>query len=178
MSVRTYDKTGEDIREAVEARLAVKHAEEQWRLVDAEWAPSPKPRPAVEVRQTDRSTGGQKGAKPERLELIPQQALLELARVYGHGAQKYTDYNYIRGYKWSLSVAALQRHLAAWLLGENKDQESGLSHLAHVAWHAFTLMTYQRYKLGVDDRIGAWLEQGRPESTIFADAMPRPASDD
>ena len=127
----------------------------------------------AEIRVTDPTTGGQKGTKPERFELIPTQALQELARVYGFGAGKYSDWNYLKGYNWSLSVGALQRHLALWALGEEVDEESGLSHLAHVAWHAFTLQTFQLHPLGTDDRVGAWLNNGRPENPTFADATPK-----
>ncbi len=132
----------------------------------------------AEVRLTDAATGGQKGTKPERFELIPVQALQELARVYAFGAGKYSDWNYLKGYNWSLSVGALQRHLALWAIGEDLDEESGLSHLAHVAWHAFTLQTYQLHRLGTDDRVGAWLNSGRPENPIFADATPKAVIDD
>lgn len=132
----------------------------------------------AETRLTDPSTGGQKGTKPERFELIPAQALQELARVYGFGAAKYSDWNYLKGYNWSLSIGALQRHLALWVLGEEVDEESGLSHLAHVAWHAFTLQTYQLHHLGTDDRVGAWLNQGRPDNPTFSDATPKAVTGD
>jgi hypothetical protein len=105
-----------------------------------------------EVRITS-DTGGQKGRKPERLDLIPPDALFELARVYGMGAEKYDDHNYLKGYNWSLSYASLLRHATQWANGEDRDDESGLHHLAHAAWHCFALMMFQRHALGTDDRI-------------------------
>ena len=37
----------------------------------------------------------------------------------------------------------MQRHAWAWQAGEDLDEESGLNHLAHVAWHAFNLIAMQ-----------------------------------
>jgi len=42
-----------------------------------------------ELRMTDPVTGAQKGSKPERYDLIPADAMDEVARVYGEGAKKY-----------------------------------------------------------------------------------------
>jgi nucleoside 2-deoxyribosyltransferase len=106
-----------------------------------------------EVRITDPDTGGQKGRKPERLDLIPCEALWELGRVYGMGAEKYADHNYLKGYSWSLSIAAAMRHLTQWVNGETLDDESELNHLAHAAWHCFALMMFQWHGLGTDDRM-------------------------
>jgi len=61
------------------------------------------------------------------------------------------DRNWEKGYKWSLNVAALQRHLYLWLMGEDVDPETGCRHLAQVAWHAFALMTFSQRGLGTDD---------------------------
>lgn len=115
-----------------------------------------------EQRQTSH-TGGQKGQKPERMDLIPPGALLEVARQYAWGAQKYSDWNWLKGYSYSLALAAMLRHIMAWEKGEDRDPESGTHHLAAVACHAFTLMTYQadpeRYE-EFDDRFCKQQEQG------------------
>jgi len=101
---------------------------------------------------TDPVTGGKKGTKLARFDLIPPQATWHEAEVYGYGATKYEDHNWLKGYKWSLSYAALQRHLHAFWAGEYLDPESGLPHLAHVKWHCNTLMTFKERDLGTDDR--------------------------
>lgn len=105
-----------------------------------------------EIRVTDPNTGGQKGTKEVRMDLIPVYPLTELARLYGRGARKYEDNNWRKGYRWSLSYAALLRHLTQWWAGEDKDPEMGTSHLASVAWHAFTLAELERIHPGLDDR--------------------------
>jgi hypothetical protein len=110
---------------------------------------------STEVRITDPVTGGQKGSKLERYDLMPFDALNEIARVYAFGATKYADHNWLRGYKWSLSSAALLRHVAQWMLGEDRDSESGCHHLAHAAWHCLTLLTFCFRGIGTDDRMPA-----------------------
>lgn len=108
---------------------------------------------ARECRVVDASTGGEKGVKPEAYALIPDEALDELARVYGFGAEKYAPYNWLRGYAWSLSVSALKRHLSQWCQGIDRDEETGCHHLIHAAWHCLTLFVFQRRGLGTDDRM-------------------------
>lgn len=105
-----------------------------------------------EVRVVDPVTGGEKGSKPERFDLIPPDALEAIARVYGAGSAKYSDRNWERGYRYGLSFAALMRHAWAWWRGEDTDPESGESHMAHVVWHAITLATFRRRRIGTDDR--------------------------
>ena len=97
---------------------------------------------AGEVRVTS-ETGGQKGSKPAQFDQIPVVAMLELAKTYGFGALKYSAHNFRKGYPFSLSFSAMQRHAWAWQSGEDLDEESGLNHLAHVAWHAFNLIAMQ-----------------------------------
>lgn len=108
-----------------------------------------------EVRITDPKTGGQKGQKLERFDLMPFDALEEVARCYGYGATKYADDNWLKGYSWRLSAGALLRHIARWMLGEDIDKESGCHHLAHACWHCLTLLTFTKRGLGTDDRAKA-----------------------
>lgn len=105
-----------------------------------------------EQRMTDATTGGQKGIKLARFDLVPARALWALAEVYGKGAVKYEDDNWRRGYPWRWSFGALMRHAWAWFRGEDNDPESGLPHLAHAAWHCFTLMEFGRLHPDKDDR--------------------------
>lgn len=104
-----------------------------------------------EVRVTS-ATGGQKGSKPERYDLIPVGPLAHLARTYGFGAEKYEDNNWQKGYDWKLSYAALQRHLNAFWGGEDFDPEIGTPHLANAAWHCFTLMWFMENRPEYDSR--------------------------
>lgn len=94
-----------------------------------------------EVRVTS-VTGGAKGVKPERFDLLPPQALALIARHFAAGASKYSDHNWRKGYAWSLSYAALQRHLNAFWGGEDVDEETGSHHLAAAGFHVLALLTY------------------------------------
>lgn len=106
----------------------------------------------TEIRIRNEETGGEKGQKQARFDLIPVDPLWQVARVYGRGAEKYADRNWERGYAWSLSYGALQRHANAFWMGEEIDPETGLPHLAHVVWHCFTLMQFAQHYRQFDDR--------------------------
>lgn len=87
-----------------------------------------------------------------RTDLLPPNTLLEIAKVFGHGAQKYSDNNWMQGTSWSRYYGAALRHILAWWSGENRDTESGESHLAHAVCCLMILMEYQRKDIGNDDR--------------------------
>ena len=112
---------------------------------------STKPSHNGEVR-TVSATGGEKGTKPERYDLIPVEALAHVARLYGRGAEKYAAHNWRRGYEWSKSYAALQRHATQFWAGEDTDEEMGLPHLASVIFHAMALLVFMEEHRGFDDR--------------------------
>lgn len=106
-----------------------------------------------EVRTTS-STGGEKGVKVERYDLIPVEALATVAELYGKGAEKYSAHNWRQGYEWSKSYAALQRHANAFWRGEDidPDPQTQLPHMAAVVFHALTLLTFMTEHPGFDDR--------------------------
>jgi len=106
-----------------------------------------------EIIVTDPNTGGKKGVKPERFDLIPVEPLEEIARTYGYGAQKYDPANWMKGYDWKLSFGAMMRHAWAFWRGETYDKESGLHHLAHVSWHCMTLIWFTKHYPQGDTRV-------------------------
>ncbi|NBT07022.1 MAG: hypothetical protein EBS54_10085, partial [Betaproteobacteria bacterium] len=65
--------------------------------------------------------------------LLSSEALLQTAAVMKFGADKYSEHNWRSGFAWSRPLAAAMRHIMAFNDGEDKDPESGLSHLAHAA---------------------------------------------
>jgi hypothetical protein len=88
-----------------------------------------------------------------RMDLIPPEAELFLARVLTQGAQKYASRNWELGMDWSRCIGALKRHLLRWELGQMYDPESGEPHLAHVLWNAMALLVYEQRDIGKDDRV-------------------------
>jgi hypothetical protein len=100
-------------------------------------------------------TGGAKGSKPSQLASVAPYGLAMVGEVCGMGAEKYDLHNYRKGYKWSLSSNALFRHVLAFLDGQDLDEESGLPHMAHAAWHAMVLVQFMRDHPDFDDRYKA-----------------------
>lgn len=88
-----------------------------------------------------------------RLDLIPPEFLIELARVYTMGALKYDDDNWRKGMPWRKVYRPIWSHFIKWLSGHTIDSETGCHHLAMVAWNCATLFMYQLHKLGTDDRM-------------------------
>ena len=67
------------------------------------------------------------------MHLFPASARIQGALAFKDGARKYGPYNWREsGVTASVYVAALQRHLDAWFDGEDRAQDSGVSHLGHV----------------------------------------------
>lgn len=115
-----------------------------------------------EHRTRNDATGGEKGTKIERYDLVPTEPLRWLAEMYGRGALKYDARNWERGYEWSKSYSALCRHLQAFWNGEllipqneaGDDPTAGVPHLTAVAWHAFALLEWVlRTDVGDEDQI-------------------------
>ncbi len=98
-----------------------------------------------------------------RHDLIPAWAIEELARVYTYGAEKYDDNNWWKGMKWTKVMGPLERHYNKWKRGSVIDRESGVYHLAQVAWNAIALMCYQKHQLGIDNRVPFDMDRLDPE---------------
>ena len=107
-----------------------------------------------EVR-TVSTTGGEKGVKEIAFDLLPVEALEEVARLYGRGAAKYSAHNWRKGYEWSKSYAAMMRHATQFWRGEDHDPEMGTPHLASVCFHAMALLVFMKEQPQFDDRFKA-----------------------
>lgn len=133
-----------------------------------------------EIRMTS-STGGQKGVKLQRFDLIPPRSLALLAEHFGKGARKYDEHQWRQGYNWSYSYATIMRHLNAFWAGEDFDvcsndptgcsrvtadgdvflpiqddscyNHTGSHHLVAVAWHVFVLLEFLETHPEHDDRV-------------------------
>lgn len=85
-------------------------------------------------------------------ELLSVPALIEIAKVMDFGKQKYSAHNWREGFNWSRLYGAAMRHLLAHMDGEDKDPETGLSHLAHLGCCVMFLLEHEKCGLGWDDR--------------------------
>jgi hypothetical protein len=91
--------------------------------------------------------------KPQ-VDLLLNPGALEVAKALTYGAGKYGRYNYLSGdgLAYSRLAGAAARHLTAWLAREGRDEESGLSHLAHAGASIVMLADLEARCLGIDDR--------------------------
>lgn len=88
-----------------------------------------------------------------RVDLMPWDSVQSVSEVFGYGAEKYGEENWIAGMPWRKLLGSALRHLIAWSIGIDKDLESGKSHLAHAACNILMLMSYQSRVVGDDNRI-------------------------
>lgn len=102
-------------------------------------------------------TGGKKNMRITRYDLLPPEALAEIAACFGVGEEKYPSTetgvpNWLLGMPWSWHVRALETHIQKWRSGVDFDEDDGIHHLAHAATLLMFLMTYSARDIGTDDR--------------------------
>lgn len=89
-----------------------------------------------------------------RWELLPLSLIKEVVKVYHFGASKYQPNTWQQlenGYE--RYKAAFFRHLVAYEEGETHDPESGLHHLAHMAWNGLAMLYFgMRKEVNRDER--------------------------
>ena len=88
--------------------------------------------------------------------LVPFEALEGMVRVLEFGANKYSRNNWMTGggFSYRRVLTACMRHLFSYLGGEDKDPESGLSHIHHAQCNLLFLAMYitNKEKFNKDDR--------------------------
>lgn len=68
----------------------------------------------------------------------------DCAKVFEYGAQKYAEYNWVKGMKWSVPIGCIGRHaLKVLTKGETNDDESGLLHVGHIMCNLVMLKAFQ-----------------------------------
>lgn len=93
-----------------------------------------------------------------RMDLLDPYAIEQLSLVLTFGAQKYAAHNWRKGLSYCRLIAAALRHLFAYLMGEDKDPESGLSHVAHAMCCCMFLLGMTQMHPQLDDRYRATQE--------------------
>ena len=88
--------------------------------------------------------------------ILPISASEEIIRVFEFGAKKYARANFLEGggLNYSRVLNSLLRHTYAFTRGEDRDPETGLSHLAHAGCNIYMLLSYElnKQKYTNDDR--------------------------
>ena len=87
-----------------------------------------------------------------RIDLLPPIPLLDIGDVATMGAAKYEPRNIEKGIEWGRMYAPMMRHLLKWWAGQDKDPQSGKSHLAHAGFWMLQLAEQERTHPEFDDR--------------------------
>jgi hypothetical protein len=77
------------------------------------------------------TTGTKFDCDKVRMDLLDAYAIEQLAAVLTFGEKKYAAHDWRMGISTSRLLAALLRHVFSYLGGQDNDEESGLSHIAH-----------------------------------------------
>lgn len=107
------------------------------------------------MNKKNQSIGGIKhDSNKPRYELIPFEALHEIAKVFTFGANKYGDFNYRKGLTYNRLLGASLRHISKYIQGIDLDNESNLNHLAHAISNLMMIITFEKENKGeiLDDR--------------------------
>ena len=95
-------------------------------------------------------------AGKERLDLVPPEAIYGIARAFEDGMKKgYPVNNWLKGMSYTRQIGCILRHLFVWMLGRQKDPESGLHPLDHAICRLAMLVTYEAHPdryVNFDDR--------------------------
>jgi hypothetical protein len=104
-----------------------------------------------------------------RMELLPPDALFEVAKVLTVGACKYEDRNWELGMAHGRLLGAALRHINAYEQREELDPELMLDHVALAACDLLMLLALRLRKAGTDDRSFAFI--GKASTPPAADNM-------
>lgn len=98
----------------------------------------------IKETDTDQSAKADKGKL--ELSLVNPELVKAVAEVRMYGTEKYGDSENWRKVEPKRYVDALYRHLLAYIEGNEADEESGLSHLAHMACNISFLLDKEYLK--------------------------------
>ena len=98
----------------------------------------------IKETDTDQSAKADKGKL--ELSLVNTELVKAVAEVRMYGTEKYGDSENWRKVEPKRYVDALYRHLLAYIEGNEVDEESGLSHLAHMACNLSFLLDKEYLK--------------------------------
>lgn len=111
-----------------------------------------------------RGSGARFNSGKPALDMIPLHLLEGAARVF-HGVttrevKPYPKWNWAKGMPWSVPLGCIKRHIGAWERGEDKDPETGESHLDHIICNLLMLKHYEDAFIEGDDRPKQFFKKG------------------
>jgi hypothetical protein len=109
--------------------------------------------------ETKMSSGIKHDQEKPDMSLLSSIAIVKMAQVMTYGKKKYSAHNWRGGLAFSRLLAAALRHIFAYLGGEDKDPETGLSHLAHASCCLMMLLEQESTRPDLDDRYKREIEK-------------------
>lgn len=82
-------------------------------------------------------------SEKNRIDLWSPYAIEETAKVLTFGANKYEPYNWAKGMDYHRVYRAALGHMLSFWRGEDNDEETGISHLAHAMCCMMFLLHYE-----------------------------------
>jgi len=82
-----------------------------------------------------------------RVGLVAPEFIQGIAEVLTFGAEKYGSYNWAEGIDYDRLYDAAQRHLGAWHMGYDLDEETKKNHLLHAACELMFLYCQQQWEM-------------------------------
>lgn len=102
-----------------------------------------------------------------RLDLLPTNALWEVASVFTKGAKKYGDRNWEKGIDYSRLFAAAMRHLFKWWGGDMYDDELETHHVANAVACLLMILSIDARGVYPSD----WDDRPRDEHGLFSQML-------
>lgn len=84
--------------------------------------------------------------------LVDFKSLEDMVRVLEFGCKKYDEFNWQKGLTTKSICESMLRHLFSYLNGEDKDEESGISHIGHIQCNTMFLSYMMNNKPEMDNR--------------------------
>lgn len=101
----------------------------------------------------ERDSGGTKhDGEKIQLDLLSPRWVVGVGSVLTFGAKKYAAHNWRKGIALSRLLGACLRHVFAFIGGEDRDAESGLSHLYHASCCLMFASELHETRPDLDDR--------------------------
>lgn len=112
-----------------------------YKTTRTQWVTVTDNQPTVITIENTTEVGKKNDNGKPRLDLIPSEFLIEIAKALTYGGNLYGEHNFRNGIDYSRLLSAAKRHIELELAGIESDKDSGHSHLAHagasLAMYAF-----------------------------------------
>jgi hypothetical protein len=111
--------------------------------------------PVGDWRAENPKDAAARASNKPRLDLLEPVAERQIAGALAFGAAKYGVRNYVKApIAARVYVAAMKRHIDAWLEGEDVAEDSAVHHLAHVGANVHVALAAMEAGTFIDDRAG------------------------